>query len=110
MKLFYVLLMVTLILSSGCVTTAKVVPAPEKAEVGEAHGLVNHCQEDRVIIVDGDQAFLVSSMTSKEVKITNGRHRLDFYQVLPSGPKFYASITFEVKTGEWLVAEMFPAK
>lgn len=108
MKTFFVLLTAILILASGCVTTAKMVVP--KIEVGEAHGFINHCPEDRVIIIDEEMTIVVNSNTAKEVKITNGHHKLDFYQILPFGPHFYASTWYEVKAGEWLIVEMFPAQ
>lgn len=111
MKNLYVFLMIILIMASGCITTGKpVVPEAKKVEVGEAHGFVNHCPEDRAVIIDHETTIMVNSNTLKEVRITNGRHQMDFYQILPTGPKFYASLYYEVRAGEWLVVEMFPAQ
>ena len=110
MKALYVLLVISLVLASGCQTTGKPVIPEAKVEVGEAHGFINHCPEDRAVIIDNVITVFVSSNTSKEVRITNGRHQMDFYQILPTGPKFYASIYYEVKAGQWLIVEMFPAQ
>ncbi len=110
MKLFHVLFMAVLVLASGCITTAKSVVPETKIEVGEAHGFINHCPEDRAVIIDNVITVFVSSNTSKEIRLTNGRHKMDFYQILPTGPKFYASIYYEVKAGQWLIVEMFPAQ
>lgn len=109
MKTLYIFPVIILVLASGCITTAKsVVPEAKKVEVGEVHGFINHCPEDRVVIIDNVITILVSSNTSKEIRLSNGHHQMDFYQIFSTGPKFYASLYHEVKTGEWLIIEMFP--
>ena len=107
--MFVVLFLIIAGLACGCATTTAVAPQAN-AVIGEPHGIVNHCNDSRLIVIDQHLQVAVPANTAKEFVLANGKHQLDFYQMMPEGPKYYASWTYEVLSGEWLIVEMFPAE